>query len=513
MPMNPRRSVVLAAAASTVLMVLSGCTLFPSTPVGRPAATNVPAGLEEVYGQSLAWHGCGDGMRCTTVKAPVNWDAPADGSIDLAVVRHKAAGTSLGSLLVNPGGPGGSGFDFVSQGLSYAVSSTVADNYDIVGWDPRGVGQSTPVTCYTDPKATDKTLYGTFAHAYDTQGWIDELTVEEKSFGAACEKNTGELLAHVDSVSTAKDMDLIRALLGDAKLNYLGYSYGTFLGTVYAELFPGNVGRLVLDGALDPQLSALDELKVQMAGFDGAFRAYMTYCLQQSECPFTGSVDEALAQARGVLDTVDSQGLVNSDGRVLDSATLGTAIGENLYSQNYWPDETSMFNALRQGDPSEVFVNADYYNSRNPDGSYSGNSFEVYTAVNCLDGDFVDDPRSTLDGIAEIDAAAPILGKYFAYDDYAVLDTACNNWPVPKVTLPTVFDAAGAAPILVIGTTNDPATPLAWAQSLAKQLSSGVLITHTGEGHTAYNQGNTCVDDAVDNYFVKGTVPAVDPMC
>jgi hypothetical protein len=198
---------------------------------------------------------------------------------------------------------------------------------------------------------------------------------------------------------------------------------------------------------------------------------------------------------------------------VLDSATLGTAIGENLYSQDYWPDETSMFNALRQGDPSEVFINADYYNSRNPDGSYSSNSFEVYTAVNCLDGDFVDDPRSTLDGIAEIDAAAPILGKYFAFDDYAVLDTACNNWPVPKATLPTVFDAVGAAPILVIGTTNDPATPLAWAQSLAKQLSSGVLITHKGEGHTAYNQGNTCVDDAVDNYFVKGTVPASDPMC
>ena len=511
--MNPRRSVVLAAAASAVLIVLSGCTLFPSTPVGRPAVTNAPAGLEAVYAQSLAWHDCAGGMQCTTVKAPVNWDAPADGTIDLAVVRHKAAGTSLGSLLVNPGGPGGSGFDFVSQGLSHAVSGTIADNYDVVGWDPRGVGQSTPVTCYTDPKSTDKTLYGTFSNAYDTQGWIDELTAEEKAFAAACQKNTGELLAHVDSVSTAKDMDLIRAVLGDSKLNYLGYSYGTFLGTVYAELFPENVGRLVLDGALDPKLSALDELKVQMAGFDGAFRAYMAYCLQQPDCPFTGTVDEALAQARGVLDTVDAQGLVNSDGRVLDSATLGTAIGENLYSKNYWPDETSMFNSLRKGDPSEVFVNADYYNSRNPDGSYASNSFEVYTAVNCLDGNFVNDPRSTLDGIAEIDAAAPILGKYFAYDDYAVLDTACNNWPVPRATLPTVFDAVGAAPILVIGTTNDPATPLAWAQSLAKQLSSGVLITHKGEGHTAYNQGNACVDDAVDNYFVKGTVPASDPMC
>jgi len=493
--------------------MLSGCTVAPSTSGATPTATNLPKGFDEFYGKTLAWHSCNDGMQCTTVKAPINWDSPADGSIDLAVVRHRASGKSLGSLLVNPGGPGGSGVDFVSHGVTSAVSSTLAKNYDVVGWDPRGVGQSTPVTCYTDPKQTDKTLYGTFAHPYNTQGWIDELTVEEKAFAAACKQNTGELLGHVDSVSTAKDMDLIRALLGDATLNYLGYSYGTFLGTVYAELFPKNVGRMVLDGALDPKVSALDELKVQMAGFDGAFRAYMAYCLTQSTCPFRGTVNEALLQARGVLDTVDAHGLVNADGRKLDSATLGTAIGENLYSQSFWDDETAMFIALSTGDPAKVFANADSYNSRNADGSYSGNSFEVYTAVNCLDGDFAQDPRTTLEGIAEIDAAAPILGKYFAYDDYAVLDTACNNWPVPKVTLPTKFDAVGAAPILVIGTTNDPATPLVWAQSLAKQLSSGVLITHKGEGHTAYNQGNTCVDGSVDDYFVKGTVPAADPMC
>ncbi|CAN5200825.1 alpha/beta hydrolase [soil metagenome] len=513
MPLSPRRSVVLVAAASAALLVLSGCALLPQRHTEKPPATNVPKGYDEFYTQSLSWHSCGEGMQCTTVKAPIDWDAPTDGSIDLAVIRHRASGTSLGSLLVNPGGPGGSGVDFVSYGATSAVSSTIADNYDVVGWDPRGVGQSTPVTCYTDPQQTDKVLYGTFDQPYDTEGWITELTADEKAFAAACQKNTGELLAHVDSASTAKDMDLIRAVLGDEKLNYLGYSYGTFLGTMYAELFPQNVGKMVLDGALDPQVSALDELKVQMAGFDGAFRAYMAYCLTKSDCPFSGTVDQALLQARSVLDTVDAQGLVNSDGRTLDSATLGTAIGENLYSQNFWDDETSMFVALSKGDPSEVFTNADYYNSRNSDGSYSSNSFEVYTAVNCLDGDFVDDPRSTLDGVAEIDAAAPILGKYFAYDDYAVLDTACTNWPVPKATLPMTYDAAGAPPILVVGTTNDPATPLVWAQSLAKQLSSGVLITHTGEGHTAYNQGNACVDGTVDGYFVKGTVPASDPMC
>jgi hypothetical protein len=269
----------------------------------------------------------------------------------------------------------------------------------------------------------------------------------------------------------------------------------------------------VLDGAIDPVLGSLDTLAVQMAGFDSAFRAYMTDCLEQSDCPFSGTVDGALAQARSVLDNVDARHLVAKDGRELDSATLGTAIAENLYSQVFWPDETAMFVALEAGDPSVAFSSADNYNSRNPDGSYSGNSTEVYIAVNCLEGDFASDPTTALDGVAKIDAAAPILGKYFAYDDYAVLETACTNWPVPPVAMPAAYDAKGAAPILVIGTTNDPATPLAWAQSLASQLSSGVLVTHQGEGHTAYNQGNACVDSTVDDYFVKGTVPSVDPMC
>jgi pimeloyl-ACP methyl ester carboxylesterase len=210
---------------------------------------------------------------------------------------------------------------------------------------------------------------------------------------------------------------------------------------------------------------------------------------------------------------VDAQGLVNADGRVLDSATLGTAIASNLYTESYWPDMTDMFNALRQNDASLAFVNADNYNSRNADGTYSGNSFEVYTAVTCVDGDFQDDPKSTLERIAEIDAAAPILGKYFAYDDFAVLDTTCSNWPVPPAELPTAYDAEGAAPILVIGTSNDPATPYAWAQSLASQLSSGVLVSYEGEGHTVYNSGVACIDDTVEAYFLQDKVPAADPMC
>ena len=513
--MTPRRLPLVAAIAALSLAVLSGCQFLPSIvgPTQSGPTGPAPTDVAGFYSQTVTWSGCGDDLECATVHAPTNWNSPSDGAIELALVKHAATGTKKGSLLLNPGGPGGSGWDYVYYSGASSATSAVSDAYDIVGWDPRGVGKSTPVTCYTDPKQTDEVLYGTFDSPYGTQGWIDELTVEEEKFAAACEKNTGELLANLDTASNAKDMDMIRALVGDEKLNYLGYSYGTYFGAVYAELFPDKVGRLVLDGALDPLLSDFESLKVQMAGFDSAFRAYMQSCLQGSDCPFSGDVDTALGQARSVLETVDAQGLVNSDGRVLDSATLGTAIALNLYSEDYWPDMTQMFAELSTGDPTLAFVNADYYNSRNADGSYSSNSFEVYTAATCVDGDFADDPATTLERLAEIDAAAPILGKFFAYDDFAVLDTACSNWPVPRADLPTSFEAKGAPPILVIGTTNDPATPYAWAQALASQLSSGVMITHTGEGHTVYNQGVTCIDDTVDAFFLDGTVPASDPLC
>lgn len=505
------RRLAVFAVVMAVATVLSGCSLLSPTP--PPTAGPPPTDKNGYYSQSLQWDKCGTGLECATARAPIDWDAPADGSIDLALVKHPATGTAQGSLLLNPGGPGGSGWDYVFYSGEASATPAVSENFDIVGWDPRGVGQSTQVVCYTDPKQTDETLYGTYDSAYDTQGWIDELTTEEQSFAAACEKNTGELLGNVDTASNAKDMDMLRAILGDEKLNYLGYSYGTYFGAVYAQLFPDRVGRFVLDGAVDPLVSDFESLKFQMAGFDSAFRAYLADCLNGPDCFFQGTVDDAAAQARSALDNVDDLGFTNADGRVLDSATLATGILSNLYSESYWPDLTAMFASLASGDPGPTFASADSYNSRNDDGTYQSNSYEVYVAATCVDGDFVDDPASTLDRIAEIDAAAPILGKYATYDDYAVLDTACTNWPVPRAELPTSFAADGADPILVIGTTNDPATPYASAVSLAKQLSSGVLLSYEGEGHTIYNQGVSCIDDVVDDYFVNGTVPAADPMC
>ena len=501
---------------ATVLLVgvtLSGCQ-FTFDRADRPDPTPPPAPteLEGFYAQELDWEDCGSGNVCATAATPIDWDDPAGGSAEIALVKNPASGTAQGSVLVNPGGPGGSGWDYVYYSGSSAAGAPVMENFDIIGWDPRGVGQSTPVTCYESAADKDEQLYGTFDEPYDTQGWIDELITELEDYAAACEANTGELLGNVDTISNVKDMDMIRALVGDEKLNYLGYSYGTYFGTVYAELFPERVGRFVLDGAVDPLVSDFESLKFQMAGFDSAFRAYMASCLE-TDCPFTGTVDAALQQARGVLDTVDAQGLVSSDGRELDSATLATGIINNLYAQSLWPSMTNMFAALRQGDADPTFASADDYNQRGPDGSYVGSVNDVYVAATCVDGDFASDPASTLERIAEIDAAAPILGKYTTYDDFAVLDVACSNWPYPRADFPTSFSAPGTGPILVIGTTNDPATPYASSVSLANQLEGGVLLTYEGEGHTVYNQGVACIDDAVNDYFVNGTVPSADPMC
>lgn len=509
MAMTRRLPVVAVLAAVT--LALTGCQFLPSPVVPQPTVELTD--VEAFYTQQLDWQSCGSGQFCATAQAPIDWDAPDEGSIELALVKQPATGTARGSLLLNPGGPGGSGWDYVFYSGENSVGADVAEVYDVIGWDPRGVGQSTPVTCYTDDADKDELLYGTFDSPYGSEEWIAELTTVQEDFAAACLENTGALLGHLDAASNARDMDMLRAVLGDDTLNYLGYSYGTFFGAVYAEFFPENVGRLVLDGAVDPLLPNHEMLATQMAGFDSAFRAYLEWCLAGDECPFSGTVDDAIGQARGILEGVDARALVNADGRVLDSATLGTGIALNLYSEGYWPDMSAMFTALADDDPSAAFQSADYYNSRSGGGGYDGNGTEVYVAATCADGDFTEDPASTLERIADIDEAAPILGEFFAYDDFAVLDVACSNWPVPPGELPTSYAAEGAAPILVIGTSNDPATPYAWAVSLAEQLSSGVLISYEGEGHTIYNQGVSCIDDVVGAYFVSGTVPSADPLC
>jgi pimeloyl-ACP methyl ester carboxylesterase len=507
-----RTRTLTAITAAGLGVLLGGCTLLAPSP--QPTPRPAPAGLEELYGQEPDWSDCEpSGMECATVTAPVDWSQPGGATIELAVVRLPSdSGERIGSLLMNPGGPGGSGVDLVRNAAEYITSEQLRDSFDVVGWDPRGVGESTPVRCLDD-EAMDEFLYGVPANPAGTDAWLAEQVEKEKAFAAACQENTGEFLAHVDVESNARDMDLLRAVLGDDSLNYLGFSYGTSFGAHYAELFPGNVGRLVLDAAIDPSLSAAEVFTVQMGGFENAFRSYLEACLAAADCPFSGTLDDAIAQASALFAGVEGRAMTADDGRQLTAATLGTALSYPLYDEGSWPALSQMISQLQAGDATLALQLADGYNSRTDDGRYPDQSVAVYTAATCLDSQFAGGLESTKATMASIAAAAPTIGPYLSYGDWVHIDIACQAWPAPSVVTPHPIVAEGAAPILVLGTTNDPATPYAWAQAMASQLSSGVLITREGEGHTAYAQGNGCIDQTVEAYLIRGDVPAADPMC
>ena len=520
--MSHRRILPLAMLLTASALLLSGCFPFGfpfpsggggSETVNTSTDESVDPDLEVFYKQDLTWYDLGSRVDETTVTVPLDWDDPTGDTIELAVARHNATGAPMGSMLMNPGGPGGSGYDFVADSAAYIVTEDVLANYDIIGFDPRGVGGSTGIECYTDSADKDALLYGTFDADYGTQAWIDELTVRETDWIDACVENTGDLLGNLDAASVARDMDVLRAVLGDEKLTYLGYSYGTYLGAVYAELFPEKVGRMVLDGAVDPLVGDLDALATQMAGFESAYRAFLAYCFGTGDCPFSGGVESAMQQTENLILDVGDDGLTSSDGRVLDTATIGTGLIQNLYSQSLWSRLVQMLADLDAGDAELTFQSADDYNSRSPGGFYDGNGYDIYTAVTCNEGTLGTDGVTPLDGLAIIEQRAPYLGFATALDDYVALDVTCSNWPYPPAVMPAAYDAEGAPPILVVGTTNDPATPYSQAVSLATQLSSGVLITYEGEGHTIYAGGVACVDDTVDAYFLRGEVPSADPMC
>lgn len=514
------RRLAMAVLAAAVVVPLSGCfTAFIPPKDGdadgghtsKPQPTTTGTSADEFYAQELDWSSddCPSGFECATARAPMNWDDPEAGEIELALIRKEAKGDPIGSLLVNPGGPGGSGYDFVAESLDYAVDTELKDNFDIVGFDPRGVGRSTAVTCYDDEQM-DEYLYGLPKNTdVGSDEWIDEMTTSATDFGQACLDNTGPMLEFVNTVQSAKDLDLLRAVLGDDELYYLGYSYGTFLGATYAKLFPDKVGRLVLDGALDPSVSNFEVSKTQAVGFEDALSAFLEDCIDNnSECAFTGSVDDARETVIDLLDSVDKSPITGDDGRMLGSSTLLTAIIMPLYSPNSWDYLNQMFADVMKGNSDYAFFFADQYNGRTESGKYKDNQTEAFMAYNCLDYTYDDDPESMAKEAKEIEKAAPVFGKFMTYGDIG-----CANWPFTDGADREEIHAEGADPIMVVGTTGDPATPYEWAESLAEQLDSGFLVTYEGEGHTAYNKGSQCVNDVVDEYLIKGTVPDDDPQC
>lgn len=503
------RIVATAAALVAVAVVASGCGPYADPEPSRslpPVSEGVDAALLPFYEQSLDWASCGGELDCTTVTAPLNWSDPAAGEIELSVVRHRAeASEPLGSLLTNPGGPGASGVSLVRDSLSYAVGQPLIENYDVIGFDPRGVGESTAVRCF-DAADMDAYLFDIPDAERDTPAWEAAIVAGQEEFAAACDQNSDGILPYIDTVSAARDLDLLRAVLGDEKLNYLGYSYGTFLGATYAGLYPDKVGRMVLDGAIDPTLSSLEVSAEQAIGFEASLRAFLQWCLGQDACPFAGTVDDGMSDLSILLASVGRDPLLASDGRRLGSDALLTAIVAALYSEDSWPALVGALSETVQGRADEAFRLADFYYNR-VDGEYLDNSTEAFTAYNCLDYPADDTPEREAAYEARLAAEAPTVAPYWSGVN------VCEVWPVAPTGTRAAITAPGAAPILVVGTTGDPATPYDWSVALADQLSSGVLVTRVGEGHTGYNKGNTCVDDAIEAYFLEGTVPTDGLRC
>lgn len=506
---GPRRWAITAGIVAAALLV-SGCTALSSSPaaISTPTGENVAEDLEGFYSQRLEWTTCEGEFQCATATAPLDWNDPGRESIDLALIRSTASGDRLGSLLVNPGGPGGSGYDFVRDSLEFAVSEPVRERYDTVGFDPRGVNRSSAVSCYSEPAELDDFLFGLPQNPVGSDAYIAELAESSKEFGQACLTHTGDLLEFVDTVSAARDLDLLRSILGDEKLNYLGYSYGTLLGATYADLYPDKTGRLVFDGAVDPATTEFDVTATQAAGFESAMRAYLADCATTAACPFSGSVDEAMVEIRSLLDSLNTSPIRATDGRQLGGGAMFTAIILPLYSVSNWPYLGDLFTSVMAGDADYAFLLADSYYSRGEDGTYADNSTESFVAINCLDYASTSTPDSLKAEAAQLAVIAPVFGPSMSYGG-----SGCADWPFSSTRERGPIAASGSGPILVVGTTNDPATPYVWAQNLAGQLENGTLVTYNGEGHTAYNKSNACVDDTVDAYLIDGTVPEADPDC
>ncbi|MGA7204687.1 MAG: alpha/beta hydrolase [Specibacter sp.] len=508
-----RHRLLLAAAAATVgALLLSSCSALAPAPTATLTSTadasvigEVPADLASYYSQLVTWTSCSGGFQCTKVEVPMDYAKPRGTSIQLAVTRLPASGKRLGAMLINPGGPGGSGVDMAQTSAKSYFSAKMRGAYDIVGFDPRGVQRSEPVKCLSDAQMDSARQHD---FNMDTDAGLQQAEAETQTETNLCVKNSGPVLAHVDTVSSARDMDILRAVVGDPKLNYMGFSYGTKLGATYAGLFPSRVGKFSLDGALDPALN-IDEVSMgQAVGFENAIRAWAQNCLGTKDCPVSGTVDEAVQQVRDLNAIYAKTPQQTSSGRVVTGSEFTNSLAFAMYSTDLWDPLTGALKQAFAGDASGMLMLADYSADRDSDGKYKSNTASAFTAINCLDYPMNSNTAHMREDAAALEKASPTFGKLLAYSGLT-----CKYWPFPATGKPETISAAGAGPILVIGTTGDPATPYKWAQSLAKQLDSGVLVTWKGNGHTAYGRANACLTTAVDNYFVDGKVPAAGTTC
>ncbi|MDQ0940928.1 alpha/beta hydrolase [Streptomyces sp. V1I1] len=476
----------------------------------KPGEQALPAALT---GQQLDWKRCkapvkargsyaqtpGKEWQCALLKAPLDYQKPTGETIGIALIRAKAldADKRIGSLIFNFGGPGGSGV----AGLPGSADGfkKLHSRYDLVSFDPRGVAESAAVVC-RDSKQSAASFRLDFTP--DTPAEEKAYLEDSTAFGAGCAKKSGKVLPHVGTANAARDMDLIRQVLGDDKLYYLGFSYGTELGGVYAHLFPARVGRLVLDAVVDPSADYPGHSRNQALGFQ---RALENYFKSRGI-----SAKDGTARVVKLLDKLDRKPLPTKQGRTLTQSLALTGIITPLYSKDEWQYLTKALDEADRGDGSRLLLMAESYNGRDEDGSYSTQDHSQ-RAISCADTTGrVTAAEVKSRHLAEFTQVSPVFGPYLAWD----LTGWCANWPVPGEWETPEVAAEGAAPILVVGTTGDPATPYEGAKKMADELGAGVgvLLTNKGEGHGAYGNG-ACVTGTVDAYLLDGKVPANGKTC
>jgi pimeloyl-ACP methyl ester carboxylesterase len=481
-----------AARLLIPLAILLLPALLISPAAGRGAGAQTPAG-------TLNWQACGGGFECATLSVPLDYDSPQGRRIDVALIRMRArdAANRIGPLLVNPGGPGGSGIDFLRR-WAPTLSREIRDRFDLVAFDPRGVGQSTPLSCHD----TIQELMALPASPDSAEEWR-EVQDKTRAFAETCAQRGRDLLPHLGTVDAVRDMDEIRKALGEQKISFFGYSYGTILGAVYADLFPGGLRALVLDGAADISTSGEELLRHQALAFEAALEHYLEFC-RVRRCLGSDDPKKTILQ---LLDRAAATPIPAPQAdRPAGDGELTYALLAALYSDAVWGELTLALNAASNGNASAVIRLADRIVGRRSDGSYD-NSSEMNAAVNCLDNDFGRDPARHIALAVELDARAPVFGAFVGAGGLG-----CAFWQAEPRPLRTPR-AAGAPPILVIGTTGDPATPYIWAEAVAKQLESAVLLTFNGEGHTAYRRGDGCIDDFVNIYLLTLRLPVPASAC
>lgn len=507
--MNLRRGAlttgVLAAVAA---LLMAGCG---NTVEGR-AVIAVPR-----PGTPLQWSSCqpaeADGARippgaeCALLSVPVDYAKPDGDVAQLAMIRFRATGDKIGSLVINPGGPGESGVEGAAS-LVAGLPRSVRERFDFVGFDPRGVASSNPALwCNSD--ADNDRLRADPVVEYTPEG-VAHIENETKAFVQRCVDKTGkEFLANVGTASVVKDLDAIRAALGDEKLTYLGFSYGTRIGAMYAEEFPQNVRAMILDGAIDPNADPIEADVRQAAAFQQAFDDYAADCARDPSCPLGTDPAKAVDVYTSLVDPLVRNPAATDDPRGLsyNDAIVGTIM--TLYSPGLWRHLTQGLNELKMGRGDTMLVLADLYMGRDAKGRYN-NSTDVRVAVNCVDQPAITDRATVVEKDRRLREAAPFM-SYGEFTGLAPLGT-CAFWPVPPTSTPHEISVSGLPPILVVSTTNDPATPYEAGQDLARQLG-GTLVTFDGTQHTVVFQGDSCIDDIAATYLIDVTVPAAGARC